>query len=232
MKIEICDTLKKTFEDISEFLGKFSQLSDEEVKRKNNDAIRMIDYYTGMTNAIEDRRNKIYENSLVIIGISVAAATIVGTLISSWKDFLFIPLSFFLVQFIFQIILILTFYFQNNTNYIFNINELADCSNQWKWFYRGNHIIRKINTKKLTIESAESYVSGLSYFLGKYLVEDARLEISSNLEQLYLLQVHNYYKNTFYLKLARIQRLSIIISISITLLVSLLIVILPLLTAE
>lgn len=45
------------------------------------------------------------------------------------------------------------------------------------------------------------YLKGLHYFVVNYSEETLDSELSDNIQQLYLLQVHNYYKNKFFLRL-------------------------------
>ena len=47
------------------------------------------------------------------------------------------------------------------------------------------------------------YLEGFNLFVGNYLHETVDKEIADNLGQLYLLEVHNYYKNRFYLRLLK-----------------------------
>ena len=87
-------------------------------------------------------------------------------------------------------------------------------ANQWKWFYHANDEISKIKTnpfhrKAKSNDSEKHYLKGLSDFIEQYTNEDLESEIESNVIQLYLLKVHNYYKNKFYLQLAGILKYEI-----------------------
>jgi hypothetical protein len=62
-------------------------------------------------------------------------------------------------------------------------------------------------------DTLEPYLRGLEAFAHNYMVEDTDRELVDNIQQLYLLQVHNYYKNRFYLQLIRIREWSIYVTI-------------------
>lgn len=199
-------------DEIEAKLEELRNLDDKTLSDKNEDIVSMIKYYNELTNAVEERRNKIYADSLTFVGIIVAAATILCT-IANWTDYLVIPIVFFCVQLLVQLTLICKFYIQNDSGYLFNDGQLKPHSNQWKWFYYGNSHIGQINVNKPDSSSIRSYIDGFKLFADNYLHEDVKSQISSNIQQLYLLQVHNFYKNRYYLQLVKIQRNGFILSI-------------------
>lgn len=109
-----------------------------------------------------------------------------------------------------SILIIITYYFQSDFHYPFN--DIEEFSNQWKWFYKGNKHIQKIKRCPLyTQKHKESksnihYLEGLKLIVDNYTTENLDTDLRNNTIQLYLLQVHNYYKNKFYLQLANIRK--------------------------
>ena len=197
---------------INEALNQLTTLSKEDKEKKNKDIIEKIYYYIGLTDKIEERREKIQNFSYQYLAILITAT---GFLFN-YKDkipnieFYFI-ISIIITQIISSSVIIVFFIFQSKYRYPFL--EIDKFSNQWKWFYYGNKFIAKINTnpfyssKKET--DTENYLKGLNFVVNEYKNENLDTEIKSNIIQFYLLQVHNYYKNKFYLQLFNIRKYSI-----------------------
>ena len=109
------------------------------------------------------------------------------------------------VLFISSLITTLVFQFQSWYRYPFL--KLDRFGNQWKWFYYGNPEVLKIDTNPFNRNPDSmhnTYMKGLLYYTSKYIDENIDIEITDNVQQLYLLQVHNYFKNRFYLQLVKI----------------------------
>ena len=92
--------------------------------------------------------------------------------------------------------------------------KLPGLGNQWKWFYYGNSSILKISTSPLvaSTDAAKTtlpYLEGLLTMTSNYAAETPQSAVRSALIQLYLLQVHNYYKNRWYTQLFRVSAASI-----------------------
>lgn len=123
-------------------------------------------------------------------------------------------------QVLFTFILLIIYIFQSYYKYPFT--EYGRYANQWKWFYKGNEHITKIdrnifNKSKQLEKTKIPYLKGLNFFITNYATETLHDEIKSNAIQLFLLQVHNYYKNQFYLALINIQKIGILVISSIIL---------------
>lgn len=199
-------------EIIERKLLELCELDDEQLKDKNEDIISMIKYTIDLTNAIEERRNKMYTDSLTFVGLVVGISTILFT-VAEWSNLFLIPIIFFGIQLISHLIIIWKYYSQNESKYVFKEGALRRHANQWKWFYYGNKHILDINVNSTDEASVSSYINGFCYFADNYISENIRSQISSNIRQLYLLQVHNYYKNRFCLQLAEIQHKGFLCSI-------------------
>jgi hypothetical protein len=104
---------------------------------------------------------------------------------------------------------------QSNFNYPFlPPNPPSKFGNKWKWFYYGNDYIRQINTnafrhRKSVTNAFIPYLQGLRDYVKGYKDENGDTEICSNIQQAYLLQVHNYFKNKFFLHLIKIRLWSV-----------------------
>lgn len=72
-------------------------------------------------------------------------------------------------------------------------------------------------------ETNEPYLRGLHAFLENYRVETLDTEIRNNIQQLYLLQVHNYYKNRFYLQLVSVLKWSVYVTLVVAIAVGVLV---------
>jgi len=125
---------KKQTERTDKLLSEMENLSNNERNCKNADIKHMIDRYTGLTDVIEERRNKIHDNALTLIGIILTAATVFAAL-DNWQMVMSIPIAFLAIQFITQLIIMFCFYYQNKSEYVFKQPLLKDYSNKWKWFY-------------------------------------------------------------------------------------------------
>ena len=179
----------------------------------------MIKYYRDMTIEIEDRRTRQNNVNLQMLAISVTAFAV---LISNSQKFINIQSGNILYKFTFSIIAVLAvsaivslLLFVKQSTFKYPFLELKKFGNRWKWFYYGNEEILKINanpfSKKDWNNSLKPYLRGLSNFVDNYEKENLNIEIIDNIQQLYLLQVHNYYKNHFYLQLTNIWKYSLYI---------------------
>lgn len=205
--------LEELKNSISKKLESFKQLDEKAKQQKNTDIKSMIRYYNGMTDKIEDRRIRIHNSTLQLLAICVTGA---GLLTSQYQTI--IPVLFWvimpvlLIQIVSSLVSIISYTKQASFRYPFLC--LKRFGNKWKWFYYGNKEVLKINTAAILgsnkfNETLEPYLKGLKNFVRNYREENLDEEISNNVQQLYLLQVHNYYKNRFYLQLVRIREWSL-----------------------
>lgn len=213
MTTETTETVENIKNQVDQELKKLENVSDAELKRKNQEVKEMIQYYNQLTDNIENRRNKILSFTTQYIVVLLTAS---GFIISKQKElgelFWFIT-AFFSVQIISSIITLIYYVFQSYYRYPFL--ELKEYANKWKWFYYGNENILKLETNvfkksKEINKTTIPYLSGLRFFISKFSTENEKDEIKDNIIQLYLLQVHNFYKNRFYLILVNIQKWSFI----------------------
>jgi hypothetical protein len=232
MKNIIVSTIKKMFskksnnhavdissmdKEISAELIKLKKLSKAELVRKNEDVKEMISYYNGLTNSVEERRNKIYDFALQYLAVLLTVSGVLYSYkdkIEGWIFLIFITLI--VVQLLAAFWTIVTYEFQSKYRYPFL--KLEKYANKWKWFYYGNPYILKIDRNVFVKtnddeKTKKPYLEGLKNFIINYSKEKLWDEISDNIQQLYLLQVHNYYKNKFYLNLVRIRLRSLQVSI-------------------
>lgn len=192
-------------------LQKVISLSEKAQKEKNKDVLKMIDYYIGLTNEVESRRNKINDTTIQFLMVFITITGIVILIkkdLGEWFDFLIVLL---VSQIVLSLTLAITYEVQSRYRYPFL--DLDKYGNQWKWFYYGNRYISKINSRtffrsKKFEDTNKPYLKGLKLFTRRYASETLENEIKDNLLQLYLLQVHNYFKNRFYLQLANIRWVS------------------------
>jgi hypothetical protein len=213
------NVLKDLEGSITKELEGLTKLDNQTKKEKNDDIKTMIKYYIDMTNNIEDRRNRIYNFTLQLLSICLAG---LGLIISQRKNIypaIFLPVTlFFLVQILGSLLIVILYLMQSGFRYNFLEEKLEKYGNKWKWFYYGNKEVRKLSANaifksKKFHDTVKPYLSGLKNFVNNYKMENIDVEISENIQQLYLLLVHNYYKNRFYLQLNNIQKKSIILTI-------------------
>ena len=205
----------------------FRSLDSERRKEKIQDAIRMIEFHRAGTDAIEERRNRVYENALTIMGAIVAAFAIVFSLNNTVASsrFVIVLISFLCAQFFVQLMIVVWYYIQSAKKYPFNNTEIIDAkySNQWKWFYHGHEDVNSMPLTTLSFwekneeKTSEKYLSGLEKTINTHLSEKEEDEYVSAITQMYLLMVHNAYKNRFYLELINIQKYGGIFSVLILL---------------
>lgn len=198
------ETLRNELESLLSQIRE-SKLSEAQLEKKLEDSVNMIKYYNELTNSIEDRRIRIYENSLTILGVVVTACTILASI--NARPWFLPPVVIFLILLGFaQLHIIIVYYRQNNKRYCFNSEKYAEYSNRLKWFYYGNSFITKIDIRKEQETDFVNYISGLKSLVEYYKDKSNGEILADNIIQIYLLQVHNYYKNKEYLALAKIQR--------------------------
>ncbi|NMC61229.1 MAG: hypothetical protein GYA51_17880 [Candidatus Methanofastidiosa archaeon] len=192
---------------IEKELKKLLSLSKKQKKKKLEDIKSMIKFYENSTNIIEDRRNKVGELSWqsLLLGLTAIGALSFIKMPSVILWSLILLIAFFIFS---QILKIREFYAQSDFGYPFNLSKRY--SNKWKWFYYGNKKIMNISINPFTItrtykDDIENYLEGLDFFIKSYRKETVDVEIKNNIIQLYLLQVHNYYKNKFYLRLVNLE---------------------------
>lgn len=185
-------------DNILEELNSLNSLTNEQKRIKNDDIKKMIEYTNTLTSDIENRRSKLVEFSWQTIPILLTAT---GLLIAfNLRASILIPIVLlFLIQFIASLCKLIIYQIQSGFRYPFLY--VRKFSNKWKWFYYGNDEIIKIDPIRNKPENIEHYLKGLSHFIRKYKDEDIDMEIKDNIQQLYLLQVHNFFKNRFYLQL-------------------------------
>lgn len=213
--------LNKLEETISGKLNELRNLPDDVKDIKNEDIKKMIRYYNAMTDKIEDRRNRINSFNLQLLAISITGMVLI---ISQRADMQLTDLGRFLFGTAILIIsvliissLILSFLFEKQSLFRYPFLRLEKYgNNKWKWFYYGNKKILEINTNpvfrpKGTEKTLKPYLNGLSDFIFNYKEENLEKEITDNVQQLYLLQVHDYFKSRFFLQLTRVRTISFFI---------------------
>jgi hypothetical protein len=194
--------IEKTEGELKTDLSKLIVMDKDQKLKINEDVNKMISYYNQLTEQIESRRSRIIESSWQTLTILIAAA---GLLIASKLSgiILYPALVIFTIQIIFAILKLLEYQAQSGFKYPFNN---SDYGNKWKWFYYGNPYIKKIKTNPFQKEHKNKknllpYLEGLHFFVENYVNETLDKELIDNIQQLYLIQAHNYYKNKFYLRL-------------------------------
>jgi hypothetical protein len=201
--------INQTVEEIKKELETLRKLPLEEKQKKNEDMKSMIHYFVEETAKIEDRRQKISDSSWQTLGLVVTALGIIVavSIIPLWKIPILIILS---VMGIASIARVIEFEAQSRFRYPFL--RFPEYSNRWKWFYYGNKYITQISQKPFGFNHTRlladelAYIQGFKFSLENYRKETIDSEITDNFIQMYLLQVHNYYKNRFYLRLLEYNR--------------------------
>ncbi len=216
--------IKQIDAEIAKEMGDLKKIPLDEKKKKNEDIKYMISYYIKLTNEIEQRRNRIYNFTLQMLAIYISA---LGLLLTQYLKFtssnaaIWAKIIFYVILFaiVIQIMLIILYAIpaylsQSSWPYVFSNSSLKKFNltkygNRWKWFYYGDQEIQKINLSSKTFEETLSqYLKSLKNFIKNYREEDLNSEIENNIIQLHLLRVHNYYKNKFYLRLSKAQKIS------------------------
>jgi hypothetical protein len=187
-------------------LKNLRDIKKKDKEKKLKDIKDMIRFYVDSTRDVEERRIRIAETSwqsmLIIVGIATICFSVNMPIIIKLMVFLAL-----LYPFIQQFRIIHEYFEQAGYKYVFlSENKLLDkFSNKWKWFYYGNKYITNISTDSFNrskiLNDEKYYISGLKYFIDNYINENIDSEIENGIQQLYLLQVHNFYKNKFYLRL-------------------------------
>lgn len=194
---------------IEEEITALSKLGIEEKNCKNKDIKSMIQHYLTLTDKMEDRRTRIYNFTLQYL---IICLTGLGLLLSQRNricDIIFYSIMVVLIiQIIFSGIIIILHEKQSAFRYPFLY--LDEYGNKWKWFYYGNKFVLKIKTRvvcpsKRPDQTTNPYLEGLKDFIQNYKDETIDEELSDNIQHLYLLLVHNYYKNRFHLQLTGIR---------------------------
>lgn len=200
------DLNKSVTEQVNNDLENLLDLDSSKKKEKLTDIKKMIGYYSSITSDIEARRIKLIEttwqNILIILGVlTITYSTNFPLIIKFYLTFV---MGLYLFP---QILKVIEYYGQSRFRYPFL--QLADLGNQWKWFYHGNKYIKEIGDNphiNKPERDIKKYLKGLSFFIQEYTNENEDSELRNSILQLYLLQVHNGYKNRWYLRLLRINK--------------------------
>lgn len=175
------------------------------LKRILRDAKDMIRYYNKITSELENRRMNFVH---FVVQYAAILVTGIGLMVKVGErgPIYTIVLGSLIIQFVFAIFAIGLYVYQSYYRYPFLQFKYG---NQWKWFYYGNPYVPKMGifgmlNHRVREGTRLKYLKGLHYFLDHYLNETIQEETSAALIQLYLLQVHNFYKNRFYLQLYRL----------------------------
>lgn len=207
--------LKDMESSISQELQLIKGLDESTKKTKNDDIKSMIKYYINLTNNIEDRRTRIHDFTLQMLMICITAAGLLYTQYQKICPIIFWTITAVLLeQIIFSFVSV--FFYEKQSGFRYPFLDLEQYGNTWKWFYYGNRELLKINacpikTSKKFGETIEPYLKSFGTFTRNYREENLDAEILNNIQQLHLLQVHNFYKNRFYLQLTNIRKWSIIL---------------------
>lgn len=180
-----------------------------EAKREKNESIRsMIAYYTEETKAIEDRRNRLAEFAWQSLAITVTASAVVIALSISVfvKGLLLIILGAIIITHILKL-----FEYQSQSSFRYPFLEFPEFGNMWKWLSNGSPYLASMKTNPFTWrrsirEDQLNYLQGLGKLVAEYAEETIDTELQDNIIQLYSLQVQNFYKNRFYLRLLKYDR--------------------------
>jgi len=193
---------EKMFGVIENDLLKLNNLDLSKKTKINEDVKKMILYYNQLTDQIESRRSRLIESSWQTLTILIAASGLLIAAKLAWY-ILYPALVIFGFQILFAILKLHEYQAQSSFKYPFTNSIFG---NKWKWFYYANPHIKEINqnpyqTDQNNQKNLMPYLKGLHYFVVNYSEETLDSELSDNIQQLYLLQVHNYYKNKFFLRL-------------------------------
>ena len=198
-------------------ISQLKKLSEKELLRKSEDVKKMIDYYNNLTDSVESRRNKIYDFNLQYLAILLTASGVVYSIKDKFATWILLGIiTLLLTQALFATLIIILYEIQSKYRYPFL--KFPEYGNKWKWFYYGNPFITRIDKNVLFPSKDDEktkipYLNGLEHFINNYSKETLDKEIEDNLQQLYLLQVHNYYKNQFYLSLVKLRLISVQVSL-------------------
>ncbi|MEN6435244.1 MAG: hypothetical protein ABFD58_05435 [Anaerolineaceae bacterium] len=189
-------------EKIKNDLSKLNSLDKDQKIKINEDIKKMISYYNQLTDQIESRRTRLVESSWQTLTILIAASGLLIAAKLTWI-ILYPALIIFGIQIIFAIAKLHEYQAQSGFKYPFNNSGYG---NKWKWFYHANPFIKSINPNPFQKEKENQknllpYLEGLHFFVDSYANETIDKELQDNIQQLYLLQVHNFYKNKFFLRL-------------------------------
>lgn len=220
----MCDPEQVTPTDLNELqeaieleLDGLHTLNNDEKKAKLADIKEMISYYTQATAVIEDRRAKVHAVSLQLLGISVAGCALVVSagenLWGGWLSSGLFVFALVLSVSIFIAAMVAALVYETQSGFRYPFLKLKEYGNRWKWFYHGNPAIRGMNrnafrSRKYFERDIGAYLEGLKCFVKWYREEDIDGELRDAILHLYLLQVHNYYKNRWYLQLTVIWRIA------------------------
>jgi hypothetical protein len=226
--------LKSRIEEYESALTKLDDIGNEEAEKIYKETTELIKYMHSLSSDMEQRRTAVYDDAVKRITIIVPLLTAVVTIVANQSKYLryLIPvLGFGCIVFIFSIIIMIQYWVQSQSKYIFKDKNIAKFGNSWKWFYYGNPHIVKIHTNHVSQrreaaetlngvynhEGVDAYMQGLLFMIHGYLGEcsNSSARLQSNIQQLYLMQVHNYYKNRQHMCLAKTSEIGIFFSIGI-----------------
>lgn len=153
----------------------------------------LIEYYLKLNEEITRRILNSRLHAIIALGFGLIAIPLLGLRINSFL--LAIATAFYLIPLVVVIILV--------TRTITSSNYVIIHKNPWKYFYYGNPHILQIDINTHSKESEEAYEKGFSLFVNNFKTESEEVELENALRHAYNLQVLNYYKNRYYLKIRK-----------------------------
>ena len=218
--MEFEDYCKVLEEEIDTVMEEIFFLTDDVIKEKLSDSKEMIGIYLKQTSDIESRRNNLANTNLTRLAASIALFGFLVKFDLPQSSIIALLLGLGVI-----VVLSLNFFHiyikQSQFRYPWSGQD-TDHANQWKWFYYGNKYINEISfTPEAENKNKdwEAYLRGLKFFLSRSCGETSREALQSSLYQQYLLQVHNGYKNKFYLQLANLENTTLVSSVFVGMLV-------------
>lgn len=225
-------TFKEIEKIYTEKIENIKKLSNEDKEKIYHETSNLIEYFNAMSDTAETKRTSIYNSALTRINLFLIFLTVIVTInISTGSSKLtqfFIPVyTVISISVIGELLTVFVYWIQSSSIYVSKDLRLMDYGNYWKRFYYGNPHILKISTSirecigksgknqnnVFKEEEVIEYMNGLNYEIEKFSNESLDEKVINNIQQLYLMQVHNYYKNRYNMKLATINNIFLVVKI-------------------
>lgn len=174
-------------------------LAPEDRSKLKEKAEWLIKYYLEMNETMTNRILKTRKQAAMAFALGLIAFPLLKSLIS--------PVSMIIVAVLYFVPLAMILLI---SSLMMGYRYVIIHKNPWKYFYYGNPHILEIGTSLLvgnTAKDEEAYEIGCKYFFEKFLSESPEEELDDAIRHAYNMQVLNYYKNRFYLRLLRLEKI-------------------------
>lgn len=155
----------------------------------------LIEYYLRLNEEITSRILTSRFHAILAFALGLIALPLLKPHVNNF------PLILIAVLYLFPLVFIIIL----STKAVTSSKYVIIHKNPWRYFYYGNPHILQIDIEAPSEKNEQAYESGFSLFANNFKTESEDDEFENALRHAYNLQVLNYYKNRYYLKVRKLE---------------------------